>query len=171
MKKLVLLGVLILGLVFPAVASANSGAQVYRVNLDTLNDSGVHGHATLVYRDSQLKVELVAWGLEPNMVHLQHIHGFAGTDQVATCPPMSAAGSDNILTFQEGLPFYGPVVLPLQPYPMAMKNGLVTFHETFSGVTIDDLSNFVIVLHGMTLNGTYDPTLPVACGAIMPAGS
>ncbi len=167
MKKIFAMLVFTLTLILPGVASAHAGAHVYRVDLDPLNESGVDGHAVVIEKGDTLKVIIRAKGLVPNMLHPQHIHGFVDTMQDAVCPPMSAAGEDGLLTLVEGLPFYGPVVVPLTPFPMA-DNGTIEYVQTFEDVAIEDLENFVIVLHGKFVNGEYIPTLPVACGEIMP---
>ena len=56
--------------------------RTFAVDLDPLNESGVDGTATLVLNDAEqtLTVQISATGLEPGMVHPQHIHGrFADT--------------------------------------------------------------------------------------------
>lgn len=166
MRKLYVLFAVALALSLSTALFAHEGAQVYRVALRSLNDSGVTGHAQLILHGNQLWVILVARGLEPNMVHPQHIHGLAGS-QDAVCPPPSAAGDDRLLTLEEGLPFYGPVLQPLDPFPMA-TNSKVNFNQTFT-VKGDllHLEDEVIVLHGMTVAGEYIPTLPIACGEIV----
>ena len=150
----------------PALAghhgSAGSGAEVHHADLDALNDSGVDGKVVLVLHDGTLRVHLQASGLEAGLLHPQHVHGLASTD--ATCPPASAAGSDDVLTLAEGLPFYGPVLQGLTPFTTADK-GRITYHETFevSGDLLD-LSDEVVIVHGGFVGDTYDPSLPVACG-------
>ena len=142
------------------------GAQVYQVDLDALNHSGVEGKATLVLRGDQLRVVVRARGLTPGMVHPQHIHGLDGMMN-ATCPPPSAAGTDGLLTLEDGLPFYGPVLQPLEPFPTANKAGVVTYTQTFHvDRDLADLSDEAIVLHGAFVRGDYVATLPVACGEI-----
>ena len=145
-------------------AGAGRAAEVYHVDLDALNDSGVEGKAVLVLRDGTLRVHLHARGLVPAMLHPQHVHGFATAE--ATCPPDSAAGDDDVLSFAEGLPFYGPVVLGLAPFPTADK-GKISYHETFD-VEGDllDLSDEVVIVHGGFVDGEYVPSLPVACGEL-----
>ncbi|MBA2453349.1 MAG: CHRD domain-containing protein [Chloroflexia bacterium] len=90
----------------------------------------------------------------------------------AICPTPDMAGDDGLLTLEEGLPAYGPVVLGLEPFPIADADGNVSFEQTF---TLDDasldLSAHVVVLHGMTVEDEYVGSLPVACGLIMPEGS
>ena len=141
------------------------GADVYKVDLDELNDSGVDGKVVIVARDGMIRVTLKARGVVPNMLHPQHIHGLDG-DTNATCPPESAAGEDGVLTLVDGLDFYGDVLLPLTPFPMA-KNGKINYHESFpvSG-DLSDLSDEAIVVHGGFVDGEYVATLPVACGEI-----
>ena len=117
-------------------------ARTFVANLGGLNNSGVTGEVTITYmQDGLFQVHTKANGLEPNMVHPQHIHGF-GFDmmnpQDAVCPPMSAAGDDGLLTLPDGLPFYGPVLIPLdselipldiQEFPMANANGQLNYLE------------------------------------------
>ena len=153
------------------------GAQVHQVDLDALNNSGVEGKAVLILRGDQLRVHITARGLTPGMVHPQHIHGLSG-DTNAVCPPESAQDNiaglpeeaeepDEFIALEEGLPFYGPILQPLTPFPTANPAGVVTYTRSF---TVDgdltDLSDEAIVLHGRFLDGTYVATLPVACGEI-----
>ena len=117
-------------------------ARTFTVNLQPLNNSGVTGEATIQYiRDGKFQAHVMAENLAPNMPHPQHIHGFGFMDKNpkdAVCPPMSAAGDDGLLTLPEGLPFYGPVLVPLdseltpltqQKYPRANKRGEVNYLE------------------------------------------
>lgn len=157
--------------------SQSRGAQVHQVDLDALNDSGVHGKATLILRGDQLRVVVRAKGLTPGMVHPQHIHGLSG-DTNGVCPPESAQDNiagvpeeamdpDEFISLEEGAPFYGPVLQQLTPFPTANQAGVVTYSQSF---TVDgdllDLSDEVVVLHGRFLGEQYAATLPVACGEI-----
>ena len=58
--------------------------QVYRVDFDELNGSGVKARATLQVSGGNLIVTLDANGRIPEHVHPQHIHGF--TDKASACP-------------------------------------------------------------------------------------
>lgn len=177
MKRFAAILALALTLILPTVAMAHNGAHVYRVDLDSLNDSGVEGHAILILRGDTLRVVIQATGLEVGMVHPQHIHGLSG-DTNAVCPsedarddlaglPEEAANPDEFISLEEGAPFYGPVLLSLTPFPVANAAGVVTYSQTFQvDGDLLDLSDEVIVLHGMTLEGGYAATLPVACGEI-----
>ncbi len=156
-----------------AQASANAGAPavgVYRVTLSPLNESGVHGTATIQVKGSDLVVELQAVGHVPDLMHLQHIHGFTnGTG--ATCPPPSAAGADGVLSFTDGLAFYGPVQLLLTPFPTP-ENSAGAFHYrgTFPQGSLafdaSDLELKTMVLHGDFVGSEIVGSLPVACGVV-----
>lgn len=156
-----------------AQANGRSGApsvQVFRVSLSPLNESGVHGTATIQVKGSDLVVELQAVGHVPDVMHLQHIHGFTdGTD--ATCPPPSAAGSDGVLSFTDGLPFYGPVQLLLMPFPTpANSAGAFHYRATFPqgdlAFDASDLELKTMVLHGDFVGSEFVGSLPVACGLV-----
>ena len=140
----------------------------YTANLMELNHSGVSGTATLMLEGNMLTVKIDAMGLEANMLHPQHIHGFTDNNRNSTCPTMSAdTNGDGLIDLPEGLPSYGPVLLELTPFPTADANGEIHYMKTF---TIDGsvlpLQNRAIVIHGLTVMGTYWPTLPVACAQI-----
>jgi len=117
----------------------------------------------------QLTVKIKARGYEANKLHVQHLHGFANK-QNSVCPTISAdTNNDGVVDLAEGLPSYGPIMLNFEPFPTADSNGRVDFSNTYT-VNVSDLGpleNRVIVLHGATVNGTYEPTLPVACGQIV----
>ena len=117
-----------------------------------------------------LRVKIRARGLEPNQVHMQHIHGMAN-GSAAVCPPPAAdVNGDSLISFPEGLPYFGPVLrgLTLQGltiYPTADSRGNVRYQATFSGAKLAalqlrdvPLENRVVVLHGMTINGAYSPS-------------
>lgn len=160
-------------------------AKMYTVDFTALNGSGVSGSAELTLMGDQLTVKVFATGLEPNMVHPQHIHGFTGNKRNSMCPtPAADTNDDGLVDLVEGLPSYGGVLLelyvPIDEFPVADANGVLTYERTFNlGETefeeegelisqsdLSPLQNRTIVLHGMTVNGEYVATLPVACGQI-----
>lgn len=152
-------------------ASANAEAKrttVYKVSLTQLNASGVTGTAKLTLKGDKLTVRINATGLEANQTHMQHIHGLTSATANATCPTAAAdTNRDGLVSLVEGLPSYGGVLLELTPYSTT-PTGTLAYEATF---TIDPakllpLENRAIVLHGKTVNGAYEASLPVACGEI-----
>jgi len=166
----------------PTFAQGNNqnGTQLYKVNLSAMNNSGVHSKAFLSLTGDQLNVKLYATGLEDGKEHLQHIHGKVD-GSMAVCPAASAdTDSDGTVDLAEGLPFYGPILESLTPFPTTMTE---VYNQTFTVNTSDPTKNVLplenreIVLHGKTVvagedktfnNGGagYDVTLPIACGHI-----
>ncbi len=178
-----------------AAAPAAQAALVYTGSFTALNESGVTGSATLTLDGPMLTVAIEAAGLEAGMTHPQHIHGrFEGGDPVDSVipPPAADTDGDGFIELAEGLPFYGPVILPLQPFPTA-DDGTVSFLQTYDltetdllgeDLTADDLTPLhlrEIVLHGMTVApglgegtegevdgaGGYLPTLPIAAAELV----
>ena len=152
----------------PARTAGGNAAVVSHGTLMQLNDSGVQGTVTLVERNGQIRANLRASGLEPMQVHHQHIHGFGDGTQ-ATCPDMSLAGDDGVLSFADGLPAYGPVVVTLGHDMVDALQYSRTFTQTDAGnpvSTMGSLDQYVVVVHGLTVAGAFDPTLPVACAVL-----
>jgi hypothetical protein len=141
----------------------------YKANLNPLNNSGVSGTAMLTLEGKMLTVEINATGLEANKLHPQHIHGFIDNNRNSICPTMSFdTNGDGILTLAETVPAYGPVLLELAPLPTANAQGEIHYMHTFEiNPSLLPLQNRAIVLHGLTVNGQYIASLPVACGQVM----
>lgn len=143
--------------------------------LTELNASGVSGSVTVLNKGDQLRVNLHVRGLESPRAHLQHIHGFGDGIQ-ATCPDMSLAGGDGVLSFSDGLPAYGPPVITLghDPVPNSHLQYTRTFESTMAGEPVNSLGQldqYVVVVHGLTVDGEYVPSLPVACAVLSINGS
>lgn len=162
-----------------AVRAQGNGAEVFVAELTPLNGSGVSGRATLVKKGDLLLVNMVVKGYEAGRVHPQHIHGKVVNGVPAgdaVCPPPSAdTNGDGLISVQEGLPFYGPVRIPLLPFAQPIRqNGAVSYQQTFdlsAFAPLAALDQHVIVLHGLSRTGDpqIDNPLPVACGEIKPA--
>lgn len=151
--------------------STNSpDAQIFRVDFDELNGSGVKAHATLRVSDGTLTVNLEAVGRVPEQLHPQHIHGF--TTKAASCPTLANdTNGDGVISFAEGLPAFGPVQVDLRPYPTPENAaGATTYHVSFVASQVpfpaSDLTQKVMVLHGDFVGGSYVAGLPVACGVV-----
>ncbi len=177
MRKTTFLFVFVLLLVMVSSASAHRGVRHFTVDLDPLNNSGVDGTAYLSLDGDSLTVTIHATGLEPNRVHPQHIHGHekpvTQNNGNATCPTSAAdVNGDGLVDVGEGVPNYGPVQLVLAPFSTT-PDGTLHYSQTFTDLSglepVNTLQTNAIVLHGMSVNGVYSPSLPIACGQINPA--
>lgn len=181
-----------------AIAEQSTG-QVFIALLRPLN-SGVNGRparaiAALSIDGDALDVVVLAKGLAPDMEHMQHIHGVIPT-VLAACPPAAAdVNHDGIIDVLEGVPSYGPILVPLdsnlddlnpQTFPTASPEGILRYEQKGSVSAIEhnlgaplDLETRVIALHGVAPNTPLPPTvetlpglapsftLPVACGELV----
>jgi len=99
--------------------------------------------------------------------HMQHIHLPKGSGR-GSCPtPSLDRNHDGLVSLEEGLPAYGAPAVSLQPFPAPTSVRFEYSHvlRVPPGLPLD---RGVIVVHGMDVNGRYDDTIPVACGAIDP---
>lgn len=168
-------------------ASANNSEDTLTANVAELNESGVHGIASVEVTGNKVDVSYQAQGFLPTAPHAAHIH--FGAQATHECPPQSADGGDGQLSTLDGLPFYGPVavsltttgdtspgsVLAIDRFPNA-PDGTVNYDrdniKTSRAVTkAIEAGEGVLVLHGVDYNhnGAYDfeagtsdldPTLP-----------
>jgi hypothetical protein len=164
--------------------------QLFRVDLIPLNGSGVSGrglltrvHAAGATSGQAIDTLAIAVaGLEQNQEHAVSLTGFsAQTGKVATIPPASAAtldpsaaglGSD-VISESEGSPFYGPTrvsITPLHPTRPGARLQLLASKEKFDANAPDPTAE-AIVVRGMSIDGTYQPTVPLAIGVILPFSS
>ena len=147
----------------------NGDKKKYEADLTPLNGSSVYAEVEMKLKGNKLTVKIKASGLEPGKPHPQHIHGFGDATVNSTCPPLSAdTNGDGLISVGEGGPFYGPIVLPLVPFDLVEASGKLKYKTKFTinPASLQPLQNRVVILHGMTVNGTYDPSLPVACGEL-----
>lgn len=153
--------------------------KFYTTAFTTLNGSGVTGEAIIGYDadTGRITVAISAAGLEPNQVHIQHIHGFPdGTN--ATTPTLAQdLDGDGFIELAEGVPTYGPVLLNLatdhengsgsdnghshgsiEGFPTA-PDGKIWFLETYQlprdSLPADPLLDLrEIIIHGMSVPAT-----------------
>lgn len=151
--------------VAPTTTTTASG--VYTAKLDPVNSSGVSGNATVTVNGSTAMVTISATGMVPNKLHAQHIHALPGSTP-STCPP-AVQGTITPETAAEK--YYGPVVVPLEPFPTADTAGTIAYSASVTSLPagILPLTGRAVVLHGLVVNGAYDPSVPVACGELAPA--
>ena len=95
-----------------APGKTGKGAEIYMADLKPLNSHvgyrEVSGKARFQIVNGEFVAADNATGLQPGMIHPQHIHA------AAVCPPPSAdVNGDGFIDVIEGVPFYGPILVPL----------------------------------------------------------
>src|SRR6056297_187590 len=175
---------------------AAADVDIYKVTFKPLNaEAGyraVKGRANLRISNDKLTVQVNANGLQPGMLHPQHIHA------AGSCPSPSAdTNNDGFIDVVEGVPSYGGIFVPLDadladlsfqtsfPNP-SNSAGAVTYKES---VSVSDLESATgealnlegrhLVLHGVSADTDLPEsvqslgglpanlTLPVACGEVV----
>lgn len=202
-KRIIIGGAAALAAVAFSTSPVHAQQQSLSAQLSPLNGSGDSGSASVSVSGNQVTVRVETNGVSPNAPHAQHIH-IGGSN---TCPPTSAAGQNeprDLIDTAEGQPSYGEVrvslttqagtaadsALAVDRFPMADQNGRYVYTRTFdlpSGVTAEDVSRGVIVVHGISElfgdRGAYDgeprsslnpelpleATIPALCGKLTAA--
>lgn len=156
----------------PAIALAQGRPQTFEAQLKSLNGSGASAHAWLTLDGSQLTIHMDEVGLEASKPHPQHVHGklpgetTASPTIISKCPaPSRDTDGDGLVSFAEGLPDYGGVLVNFGA-PPANSDGTFTLDGTFQVDPNIDLNSRALVIHGLTIGGAYNPTMPVACGQV-----
>ncbi len=163
----------------------------FRAELTALNGSGVTGFVT-VDADSQVRdtsgsvtVTVEARGVSNDVPHPQHLH-IGGEGE---CPDQIIAGTDDVLTVEEGMAAYGPIAVSLTldgptgadayafdlgRYPTGVQDaiGYVRNFDLQPPVNDGDLDGAVYVVHGMpSLSGDpeqYDGDAPSSVDPELP---
>jgi len=77
-----------------------------------------HGKAYFSVRNGQFTATVNAEGVQQGMIHPEHIHS------AANCPPASAdVNHDGFVDVIEGVPFYGPILIPLDDHLASQASG------------------------------------------------
>jgi hypothetical protein len=162
---------------FTIVASTAGAQTVFNAELSPLNTnvtgSEARGTATLTMSGDTLTVRIEAMGTAPNIMHLQHFHGFTEGAGKSGCPGGDAdANGDGLIDLIETeavagvtmVPFHGdPTSLEIvaDSYPTADNTGAYLYEETVSLSALNaafesrfpgqqmDLDRRVIFLHGV----------------------
>ena len=188
-RSLMLAGALVLA---TSTAQAAHPDASYTVYLNSLNNSGITGAATVVIDENILTVVVRATGAAANTQYAQHLHGkdTAGQENTstgsinATCPTLAAdTDSDNIISIPEGADAYGGVIMSLSSdgttmgtFPTSDADGNIVFAQTYTlgmGATpganglpstarVLQLEDRHIVLHSADAGAT-----PAACGQLI----
>ena len=144
--------------------------------------------------NGNVKVQIEASGLAPNLPHLMHLHDVLGSGP-SNCP---AGTQGDVVTVADGLPNYGGIQLGLETQ-VADADGTISYSAQFpastplagdASMTLAGIAGFAqVVVHGIDLdgNGEYainpaDPfasqessivagaplelTAPVLCGGV-----
>lgn len=156
----------------------------YKSCLGALNGSGAIVFAYAKLEGSMLTTEVWAPSV-PAGSHAQHLHGSEDDSFVSTCPDDSDdANMDGFVDINEGLGDYGAPQLFLRTSGNTDGSGEGTFPTGASytyqrTVTLGSagtptksamtpLDHKTIVVHGMMVNGSYDGSMPIACGQLEP---
>jgi len=168
-------------------AAVPAAAQTYKVNIRPLNQSGVTGSGSLTLNDdqSQLTVRISASGLEPNQLHVAHIHGVVSEGNMPADSSLPSrqqdSDGDKFVELAEGLVTYGPILITLATNSGGNidpdGDGTVSYEQTFNlndpaiyGAGFNKMSVLgegsalnlrEIILHGMTV-----PAVGVAPGEV-----
>ncbi len=184
----------------PALAAEDD--RTFVTQLGELNGSGANGTAKVMVKGEQLHVTIDSSGLLEGMPHAQHIH--FGEEAQHECPTMDLdEDGDGFISTAEGQPAYGPIAVSLTTKgdvspdsALAVDRfpvGSASYDRTFdipANFSAEDLSDGVIVQHGIDVNGNgkydmeaeigkseLDPTLPAeathpaTCGPLSMAGA
>jgi len=139
----------------PIFQDPEDDAEFYKACLLPTNGSTAFGFAYLRLEGHTLQTTVLASGLESGKIHPQHIHENASCDNAG--PPILG------FTQEDGT------------WPTATGSfGDIVYHRTFTlgsegipGISsLEPLENRTVNLHGMTVDGTYNAGIVVACGPV-----
>lgn len=147
------------------------------------------GTATLTIDGDTLNIKIDATGTAPDIMHLQHIHGFAEGDEKSTCPGQTAdTNGDGVVDLMETEPDAGVTMVPFHgdpasmeivadSYPTADADGAYSYEQSVSLSTLEtafekafpdqklDFDRRVIFLHGVP-EGTELPDTVQSLGDV-----
>jgi hypothetical protein len=159
-KVTLLVAVVAAGLAGTCAPAGADDVQSYTVSLTPMNGSNVGGAGTMVLdvNSDSLGIQYSVTGLDPAQSHDMTMRGLP--DGESTCPTAAQAdgNGDGVVSLAETQPWVGNVLAPL-PTPQGQQQGSPT------SIMYPIRDRAVLVLGG-SVNGVYDPTLPVACGKI-----
>ena len=179
---------LVIGGCAVALAAAQPAlAQDYKVNLRSLNHSGVtgKGSVTLSPDKTQLTVRIDATGLEKNQVHVGHIHGIVASGNMpadSSIPsPKQDSDRDKFVELAEGLVTYGPILITLGTNSGGNLDpdgdGTIHYEQTFNledaAIYADTFNKMSVIgsgnslqLREIILHGLSVPAVGVAPGEV-----
>ena len=104
-------------LTFFAVGTTNGQVQkAYIAEINEMNPEltkgEVSGQAIFIIADGQLTISMVVKGLAPNMMHLQHIHGFISGEKGSCAPAEADTNKDGVIDLIETHAYSGKTLVP-----------------------------------------------------------
>ena len=132
----------------------STSVEIFVASISSINESAngnrnVSGDVRLEVQGDQLLITVEASGLEPGMMHLQHLHGAKGGGAM-TCPDVTAdTNNDQLVDITEAYDIAGVTMIPFhdnppnmevdtQTYPTADENGNISYRQT---VDLNELRN------------------------------
>lgn len=132
----------------------------YRAVLKDINNFGASGQVNLRLDDvaNTLAVHVHAMGLDPDVTHVQHIHGVKNADgsngNSVTPTAAQDTDGDGFIELGEGAATYGPIIVPLTDLSVTGPTGLEGFPTAPGGVI--DFSYTYDLLNPQTYAGSFD---------------
>jgi hypothetical protein len=165
------------------LAQARTFVEVYRVELEPLNGSGVRGSGTVVrisnggFGPFVARFSLSVAGLESGRPHSISIDNRPYLFPPGECPPASAAADDpspsglgdDIISAGEAARYTGGTVYELPPVRTRGRLGFVRGLFRGTNDPRDSLGDALLV-RGLTVHGQYEATVPVACSRLTYVG-
>jgi hypothetical protein len=155
----------------PAQAADHYTAKLQPLNADKIGTSAT-GAGSFEIKDGSLAITIDASGLTPDLLHMQHFHGFPdGKD--AECPTSTAdVNGDGYVDLLETEPASGTTMVPFHAhpatleipsdtYPVADNDGVIHYQKTESVEKLEKglqekfkapglaLAKRVIIVHGV----------------------
>lgn len=130
------------------VAQSQGATTTYRAKLSALNASvtgtEASGDVEMTISGDDLTIHITVAGVPPDMMHLQHFHGFPEPGKTAECATMDQdANGDGIIDLIETEPVSGTTMVPFHDdpvnmeivndtYPKSDASGAYTYDKTVS---------------------------------------
>lgn len=171
-------------------------AQISSFNEKANDNRSVSGNVTLEVSEDQLHITVEASGLQPNMMHLQHLHGSKEGSETS-CPDSSADNNqDGLIDITEAYDVAGVTMIPFhdnppnmevntQTYPTADENGNISYRQTVDLTELSnsfkekfdreelDFSQFTYLIHGVqeeAVPGTVQSVKGLPSHVTLPVG-
>lgn len=108
------------------LAQTPKATTTYRAKLMGLNNSvtgsDASGDVEITISGDDLSIHISVTGVPPDMMHLQHFHGFPAPGKAATCATMDQdANGDGIIDLIETEPVSGTTMVPFHDDPVSME--------------------------------------------------